>query len=84
VATIFPLIDQFKLEIKDILRTFNEHIAIQIAKLIDKDSKILITGGGAFNDFLIQRIQFYTNQHIELVSKEVIDFKEALIFALLG
>ncbi|MDY7396065.1 anhydro-N-acetylmuramic acid kinase [Aureibaculum sp. 2210JD6-5] len=84
IDIVFPLIDTSQLEIKDILRTFVEHIAIQISSLIVKDSNTLITGGGAFNDFLIERIEFYSNQKIELVSKELIDFKEALIFAFLG
>ena len=84
VDTIFPMIDSFQLETKDLLSTFVEHVAIQISNLIDGDSKILITGGGAFNDFLIERIEFHTQQKIVLASNEIIDFKEALIFAFLG
>ena len=52
--TIFPIIDKYNLSLKDILRTFVEHIAMQISKKIDSDSEktVLITGGGAFNTFL--------------------------------
>jgi len=84
VEFIFPLIDTYKLEIKDVLRTFIEHVAFQIAEVVQNDSKILITGGGAFNDFLVQRIEHYLQQKVELPVNEIIDYKEALIFAFLG
>jgi anhydro-N-acetylmuramic acid kinase len=81
---VYPLIDSYKLETKDILRTFTEHVAYQISKKVHINSSILVTGGGAFNDFLIERIEFYLKQSLSLPSKELIDFKEALIFAFLG
>jgi len=79
-----PLIDSYQIDIKDILRTFTEHVAFQISSIIKKDSSILVTGGGAFNDFLMQRIEFYLKQKITLPATQLIDFKEALIFAFLG
>ncbi len=79
-----PLIDSYHLDIKDILRTFIEHVAFQISNVIKKDSRILVTGGGAFNDFLMQRIEFYLEQKIILPATQLVDFKEALIFAFLG
>ena len=84
--TIIPLIDSFKLPIKDILRTFVEHIAIQISKEINikENAKVLITGGGAFNLFLMQQIKTQTNNKIIIPSKEIIEYKEALIFGFLG
>ncbi|MBN4085184.1 anhydro-N-acetylmuramic acid kinase [Flavobacteriaceae bacterium AH-315-B10] len=83
---IFPIIDSFNLSIKDILRTFIEHIAIQISKEINtkNDVRVLVTGGGVFNLFLIQQIQTYTNNEIVILSKEIIEYKEALIFGFLG
>jgi len=84
LENIFPLIDNYHLEIADILRTYVEHVAIQIAKIIEEESKILVTGGGVFNTFLMQRITFYLGQEIVLPKNELIDFKEALIFAFLG
>ncbi|WP_159950291.1 anhydro-N-acetylmuramic acid kinase [Polaribacter septentrionalilitoris] len=80
---VFPLIDRFETNIPSILRTFVEHIAIQISKIIDSNS-ILITGGGAFNSFLISKIQAKAKIKITLPNKQFIDFKEALIFAFLG
>jgi len=48
---------------------------------------MLVTGGGAYNDYLISRIRFHCNlNNVQLVilSSEIIEFKEALIFAFLG
>lgn len=82
---VLPLIDSYKLQVKDVLNTFIEHIAIQISKvLINEKTSVLITGGGVYNDFLIERIKSYTNTDIIIPSKEIIEFKEALIFGLLG
>jgi anhydro-N-acetylmuramic acid kinase len=81
---IFPLIDALEADIPSILRTFVEHIAMQIGKVIYKSDAVLITGGGAFNSFLMQRIQWYGKNLIEKPTKQLIDFKEALLFAFLG
>ncbi|WP_428741956.1 anhydro-N-acetylmuramic acid kinase [Tenacibaculum sp.] len=81
---IFPLIDQYENDIPTILRTFVEHVAMQVGSVIDKDSTILATGGGAFNTFLMNTIEFYAQTTIQQVSKELINYKEALIFAFLG
>ena len=70
-----------------------EHIAIQLAKAIETNNtsiqpgKLLVTGGGANNTFLIQVIQEKLNHFgitVELPSKEVIDYKEAIIMAFIG
>lgn len=89
VETIFPLIDEFSLSIEDVLRTYAEHIAIQIGKVIDKNSansgdKVLVSGGGAFNQFLIKRMRSFTPTELVIPPKEIIDFKEAVIFGFLG
>jgi anhydro-N-acetylmuramic acid kinase len=81
---IFPLIDSLEADIPSILRTFVEHVAIQTGKVIYQNDAVLITGGGAFNSFLMQRIQWYAKNSIEQPTKELIDFKEALLFAFLG
>lgn len=81
---VFPLIDNFQLQITTILRTFVEHSACQIGSVIQKNSSVLVTGGGVFNSFLLSRIEQYSNTKINLPKKEIIEFKEALIFAFLG
>ncbi|SDI08890.1 anhydro-N-acetylmuramic acid kinase [Winogradskyella thalassocola] len=82
---VFPLIDKFKLLTHDILSTYVEHIAIQISKVLQQeDSKVLITGGGVFNDFLIYKTQWFSKSEIIIPENEIVEFKEALIFGLLG
>ena len=44
----------------------------------------MITGGGAYNDFLVERIDAHSHAEVTLPDSEIIEFKEALIFALLG
>ena len=85
-TNIFPLIDTFELEIQNILKTFVEHIAIQIASKIKKKNtrNILITGGGVYNLYLIDRIKAHSIHKLIVPKKEVIEFKEALIFGFLG
>jgi len=85
-AIIIPLIESFKITIKDKLRTFTEHVALQTAlALPNKKGQILVTGGGAYNDFLIERIQHHLPEmKIVIPSAKILEFKEALIFALLG
>jgi anhydro-N-acetylmuramic acid kinase len=46
--------------------------------------KYLITGGGAHNRFLIERITALSKGSIIIPDKNTIEFKEALVFALLG
>lgn len=83
---IIPLIDSFQLETKGILRTFIEHIAIQITKEIDSQNNksILITGGGAYNVFLIDRLQNLTKANVVIPEKTIVEYKEAIIFGFLG
>jgi len=90
VETVLPIIEQHALSSEDILRTFVEHAGIQISAVINRVAEkkdkaaVLITGGGAFNDFMIQRISSLTTTRIVIPSIEIIEFKEALIFAFLG
>lgn len=86
VETIFPLINKYNFEIKDVLRTFVEHVAIQISKKINSDTSktMLVAGGGAYNAFLIGRIQSYTKTKLVIPNDTLINYKEALVFALLG
>lgn len=83
---VIPTIDSFNLPIADVLATYVEHIAYQISnQLKNKKGKLLITGGGAFNVFLIDRIKKYNpNMLVEIPYSEIINYKEALIFAFLG
>ena len=81
---VLPMIDAYELEISDILATMVEHVSYQISKVILKDGDVLFTGGGAYNSYLMSRIESYLDRKITLSTKELIDFKEALVFAFLG
>lgn len=82
---VFPIIDKLELKTEDILRTFTEHIALQIASVLKgKGTSTLVTGGGAYNDFLIEQLRLKTKSEIIIPNNEIIEFKEALVFGLLG
>ena len=74
------------LPVPDMLATFVEHIALQIALPISflPKGKLLCTGGGARNKFLIERLQARTKHEVVMPEKQIIDYKEALVFAFLG
>lgn len=80
------VIDESSLPVYDLLATATEHIAYQIAKSVDviDKSKMLVTGGGAKNDFLIERICALSKHEIIVPDVMITDYKEALIFAFLG
>lgn len=78
-----PIIDSYNDSEKNNLRTLVEHAAIQIGSCI-KNGKCLVTGGGAFNSFLIERMKQNSNANFILSNKKLIEYKEAMIFGLLG
>jgi anhydro-N-acetylmuramic acid kinase len=100
---IYPLIKSSNISIPDALRTYSEHIAFQIANAISSlkdlrhrpelvegpspDSRLLTTGGGAFNDFLITQLtEKLQALNIELIVPDaaLVNYKEALVMAFIG
>jgi anhydro-N-acetylmuramic acid kinase len=83
---LLPLFENSPLSLHDQLATATEHIAGVLSRTLDahKIKNVLLTGGGAFNDFLVERVRARTGCEIILPSEEIVNFKEALIFALLG
>jgi len=81
-----PIIKNENYSIEDKLHTFSHHIAEQLTNIVDSinGDSILITGGGVYNAFIIELIKKQTKKTITIPSNEIIDFKEALIFAFLG
>ena len=71
---------------ENVLATFTEHAAFQIAEVFNKNQlcKVLFTGGGTYNSYLIERIKSKTQTEIFIPESKIIDFKEALIFAFMG
>lgn len=84
--TLLPLLEKYAIADADKMRTFTQHVANQIAKALpDHNGKMLITGGGAYNEFLIERLRAKCpTLTIEIPDARLLEFKEALIFALLG
>ncbi|SKB59207.1 anhydro-N-acetylmuramic acid kinase [Salegentibacter holothuriorum] len=85
-STVFPILKKYEDIIPDILYTYTLHVAQQIAKSLDDnpESKVLMTGGGTFNNFLMRLLKSESNCHFTIPSEEIINYKEALIFGLLG
>lgn len=81
-----PVLNRYKITLEDTLASICEHIAIQIANVAGKDSskKMLITGGGAYNKFLLSRISALNKSIVKIPGNKTVEFKEALIFAFLG
>lgn len=85
-AIYLPLINRYSLANTTVLATLTEHIAYQIAQIVQKENtRLLATGGGAFNTFLIERMKHHLpTTQIVVGSKSLTDFKEAIVFAFLG
>ncbi|MFT5921863.1 MAG: anhydro-N-acetylmuramic acid kinase [Flavobacteriales bacterium] len=70
---------------EDLLATFSEHIALRIAADLSLvKGEVLFTGGGVYNSFLMERIQEHGQFEAVVPKAELVEFKEALIFAFLG
>ncbi len=82
-AEVFPLLEGH--DASDVLHTFTVHAAQRIAHdLRDVAGAVLLTGGGSYNAFLIEQLKARTSAHLAIPPAEVIEFKEALVFAFLG
>ncbi len=81
---VFPLLDASGLPLEDQLRTYYEHCAGQLSRVTVPEKRILVTGGGAYNRFLISRMRERSGCGLCIPEPALIDFKEALIFAFLG
>jgi anhydro-N-acetylmuramic acid kinase len=81
---VFPLLEKSNISVIDQISTVTEHIAFQLVNQFKVDSKILITGGGTFNLFLLERMNSLKKINLVLPSSKLIEYKEALIFGLLG
>ena len=71
----------------DVLRTLSEHAALQMAHVLNAEvvqGQVLVTGGGAYNRFLVERLQQLTDVKVVVPDSVTVEFKEALVFAFLG
>ncbi|AHM61751.1 anhydro-N-acetylmuramic acid kinase [Flammeovirgaceae bacterium 311] len=95
-AQVLPLLSATGVSVPDLLATFCEHIAQQVARSIRQlqqsttpagQERLLLSGGGAFNQYLITLIQQHVaplGVEVVIPDKQTIGFKEAIIFAFLG
>jgi anhydro-N-acetylmuramic acid kinase len=92
---VYPMIKNATVSTPDALRTYTEHIAMQVGYAINllhvekplAHSKLLITGGGAHHTFLVKRIATMISGYgVEAIVPDIhlVDFKEAIVMALLG
>lgn len=94
IEEVFPIVQSYNLNVSDALRTYVEHIAIQVRSAVQAinsevtgNEKLLISGGGAFNTFLISRLNHALQDlNIEVIVPDpiLVNYKEALIMALIG
>jgi len=92
---VYPLVLASGLSVEDMLCTYTEHIAVQVAHEVENHlqqvneiaPQILVTGGGALNNFLIDRLQYHLGaMHVKVdrPDEQIIQYKEALIMGMLG
>ena len=93
---VYPLIMQYGIGIQDSLCTYVQHICMQIYSVVapqclltnnDKPLTLLLTGGGAFNTYLVQQLTaVLTTIHVEVVlpNEQIINYKEAIVMAFVG
>lgn len=93
--TVIPLLEHYRISTEDKLRTVTEHIAFQVSQHIEMiaatekiffsaEDALLITGGGAFNSFLVERIRANTSLVCTVPEPQVVKYKEALVMALMA
>ncbi|MDX1462047.1 MAG: anhydro-N-acetylmuramic acid kinase [Marinirhabdus sp.] len=85
VATqIFPELEASVISTEDKIATVTEHIAIQLAANFKPHSSVLVTGGGAYNSFLLESVSYHKDLKLKVPEPQLVEFKEALVFAVLG
>ncbi|MEQ8303295.1 MAG: anhydro-N-acetylmuramic acid kinase [Cyclobacteriaceae bacterium] len=83
-----PILNNNEVSVPDCLRTVCESICQEIVQSLPqkKKAKVLVTGGGAYNTFLIARLSEMVSEGQEVVvpDKSIVEFKEAMVFGFLG
>ena len=84
-SKVFPLLEHFSsYSVYDLMHTYLVHISKEIAKNLNQSNSVLITGGGAYNSFLIEQIRKHTKAELIVPERLLIEYKEAIIFGFLG
>ncbi len=82
----FPILNQYGVTNEDFLVTLSRHFVQTLINTITQHNikSLLVTGGGAYNDFYIESIKAETSIRVTIPDSKTINFKEALIFGFLG
>jgi anhydro-N-acetylmuramic acid kinase len=95
-GTVLPLIQRSRLSVQGRLNTYTNHIAVQVANAVKRlqqgqtpgeEQQLLITGGGAFNGYMVKQLQQQLEPYkvkVVVPDEQTIKYKEALIMALIG
>ncbi|TLP80566.1 anhydro-N-acetylmuramic acid kinase [Maribacter sp. ACAM166] len=88
---VVPIVEDTIDAIENLLHTSIHHICDKIAQQVKLNAnhekqRLLVTGGGALNSFLIETLQNKLGEATKVIIPEkiIIEFKEALVFALMG
>lgn len=81
--SFYPVLNKYQIKTIDKLTTVYHHIAFQVSKYL-QSNKVLITGGGAHNSYLLELFESYSGYKFEEANNDLINFKEAIIFAFMG
>lgn len=91
---VYPRLEVGGRRLEDVMRTYVEHIAYQVYRAVEPHAhelgdspSIMITGGGAFNRFLVDRIRHMLEPlrvEVDVPDEKIVKYKEALIMGLLG
>jgi len=91
IEEVVPIVDSTEDAMENLLCTGIHHICEQVSIKIKShcnkpNNSLFATGGGALNDFLIETLQEKLGESVKVVvpNKELIEFKEATVFALMG
>ncbi|MGB0175544.1 MAG: anhydro-N-acetylmuramic acid kinase, partial [Owenweeksia sp.] len=81
-----PVADSFSSEPPSLLSSFTHHIADCVASVLKQYAikRTLVSGGGAYNTYLLELIRSKSNMELIVPEPGIIEFKEALVFALMG
>lgn len=92
---VYPMLMASGLTVEDMLRTYTEHIAVQVATEVERHlsgltiaaPQLLVTGGGALNTLLLERLKTHLEPmrvQVDRPDVEIVQYKEALIMGILG
>jgi anhydro-N-acetylmuramic acid kinase len=95
IDEVFPIVNDSPINTADKVRTYVDHVAMQIGYAVQQlaqkhgqvQGKMLVTGGGAFNSFLVKRLQAAVEPfgiNVVVPDATIVNYKEALVMALIG